>query len=107
MLDVGFATVELLNFLRIGVETHHRMALCGEVQRQRQAHVSATDDSDLQIVPCKMLRRSPRHLRKFSLETQSHIIQKRNGKINIWAFMSSDMQDRTCGFCDHACARTI
>lgn len=67
VLDVRLAAVKFLNLPGIGVEPHDGMAFGGEIQSQRQADVTASNDSNLQILSEKMFWRSSGHLIEFSM----------------------------------------
>src|SRR5579875_2270276 len=76
VLDVRCAAVEFLNFFRIRVEAGDAVPFARKAQRQRQADVSAADDSNAQTGARKKLRRS-RHFRNCSLKRRkTYIIQK-------------------------------
>ncbi len=47
--NVAQALVELCDFFGIGVEADDAMSSFGEAQSQRQANVTASDNSDLQF----------------------------------------------------------
>ena len=56
VLDVGLASVELVDFGLVEVEARDSVSHIGEAQRQRQSHVAAADDSDVRVLACEKLR---------------------------------------------------
>ena len=56
MLDVCLTCVELIDLEFVEIETRHSMAHIGKTQREREPDVAATDDPDLEVLPCKKLR---------------------------------------------------
>ena len=56
VLDVGLAGVQFVDFAGIGIESGDALADIRKAQRQRQSHVPAADNADLDVFPCKELR---------------------------------------------------
>jgi hypothetical protein len=53
MLDIGLPGIQLGHLLRVGVETLYLVPQFSEAQRQRESHVSATDDAHLDSFSCE------------------------------------------------------